>query len=87
MKFFNSIFLFLVLEVSEWERLLPVAVDEHYDFCMCNPPFHSFSNLNSSDDEADSTIGITSEMYTMGGEVDFVRKMIKESEILQNSIR
>ncbi|KAF0753513.1 U6 small nuclear RNA (adenine-(43)-N(6))-methyltransferase [Aphis craccivora] len=75
-----------VLEVSEWERLLPVAVDEHYDFCMCNPPFHSYSNLNSSDDEANNSIGITSEMYTIGGEVDFVKKMIKESEILQNSI-
>ncbi|XP_026808384.1 U6 small nuclear RNA (adenine-(43)-N(6))-methyltransferase [Rhopalosiphum maidis] len=75
-----------VLEVSEWERLLPVAVDEHYDFCMCNPPFHSYSNLNSDDDEADSSVGITSEMYTIGGEVDFVKKMIKESEILQNSI-
>lgn len=54
---------------------------------MCNPPFHSFSNLNSSDDEADSVVGITSEMYTMGGEVDFIKKMIQESEILQNSIR
>jgi len=54
---------------------------------MCNPPFHSYSNLNSSDDEANNSIGITSEMYTIGGEVDFVKKMIKESEILQNSIR
>lgn len=54
---------------------------------MCNPPFHSFSKINSSDDEADSTVGITSEMYTMGGEIDFIKKMINESEILQNSIR
>ncbi|XP_001948397.1 U6 small nuclear RNA (adenine-(43)-N(6))-methyltransferase [Acyrthosiphon pisum] len=75
-----------VLEVSEWERLLPVAVDEHYDFCMCNPPFHSLSKINSSDDEADSAVGITSEMYTIGGEVDFIKKMINESETLQNSI-
>lgn len=75
------------MEVSEWERLLPVAVDEHYDFCMCNPPFHNYSNLNSSDYEAESAVGITSELFTIGGEVDFVKKIIKESEILQNSIR
>lgn len=75
------------MEVSEWDRLLPVTVDEHYDFCMCNPPFHNSSNLNSSDDETDCAKGITCEMYTAGGEVDFVKKIIMESEILQNSIR
>lgn len=75
------------MEVSEWDRLLPVAVDEFYDFCMCNPPFHNFSNLNSSDDETDCAKGVTCEMYTAGGEVDFIKKIISESEILQNSIK
>lgn len=75
------------MEVSEWDRLLPVAVNEHYDFCMCNPPFHSYSNLNSSDDEINCVKGVNCELYTDGGEVDFVKKIIRESQRLQNSIR
>jgi len=75
-----------VLEVSEWDGLLPVALDEFYDFCMCNPPFHNFSNLNSSDDETDCAKGVTCELYTAGGEVDFVKKIIRESERLRNSL-
>lgn len=80
------IFEFIVLEVSEWDSLLPVAANEHYDFCMCNPPFHKFSNLNS-DDDSNSGKGVPCEMYTVGGEVEFIQKIIRESETLKNSIR
>ncbi|VVC31765.1 Ribosomal RNA large subunit methyltransferase F-like,Methyltransferase-like protein 16,S-adenosyl-L- [Cinara cedri] len=75
-----------VLEVSEWDRLLPVTENEHYDFCMCNPPFHNYSELNSSDEETDCAKGVTCELYTDGGEVDFVKKIIGESQRLKNSI-
>lgn len=75
------------MEVSEWDGLLPVKEDEHYDFCMCNPPFHSYQNSASSDEEEDNEKGETCEMYTAGGEVDFIKKIIIESERLQNSIR
>lgn len=64
-----------------------MTLDEHYDFCMCNPPFHNFSRFNSSDDETDCAKGTTCELYTAGGEVDFVKKIITESGILQKSIR
>lgn len=75
------------MEVSEWDKLLPVTEDEHYDFCMCNPPFHNLPNLNSSDDESDCAKGLTCELFTAGGEVDFVKKIIRESQQLQNSVR
>lgn len=63
-----------------------MAADDHYDFCMCNPPFHKSSNLNS-DDDSNSDKGLTCEMYTVGGEVEFIQKIIRESETLRNSIR
>ncbi|XP_050440218.1 U6 small nuclear RNA (adenine-(43)-N(6))-methyltransferase [Adelges cooleyi] len=74
-----------VLEVSEWDSLLPVKKNEHYDFCMCNPPFHCQQVLNTSDED-DCDKANSCEMYTAGGEVDFVKKIISESERLLNSI-
>lgn len=61
--------------------------NEHFDFCMCNPPFHSYTNVTSSDEEKNSDRGEIFELYTAGGEVDFIKKIIVESERLQNSIR
>lgn len=71
--------------MSEWDGLLPVKKDEHYDFCMCNPPFHC-QQTTGFDDEDNST-GSSCEIYTAGGEVDFIKKIITESERLKNSIR
>ncbi|XP_050522910.1 U6 small nuclear RNA (adenine-(43)-N(6))-methyltransferase isoform X2 [Daktulosphaira vitifoliae] len=52
-----------VLEVSEWDGLLPVKENEHYDFCMCNPPFHC-QQTTCSDDEDNNTGSSCEIIYT-----------------------
>lgn len=71
---------------------------ERFDFTMCNPPF--FKDESESDDIKDETdcavekqrpannakTGISCELTTAGGEVEFVKKIIQRSEQLREKI-
>ena len=56
---------------------------EVFDFSMCNPPFYSQAKLLSDD----QTVGSEAEMKTKGGEVEFVKTMISESEDNSKRVR
>ncbi|CAK1580343.1 unnamed protein product [Parnassius mnemosyne] len=62
------------------------------DFCMCNPPFYSsFQDLYESRSPArpppkNAFTGSPQELITEGGELEFCRKLIKESEAFKNNI-
>ena len=54
--------------------------EESFDFSMCNPPFYR----PEQDREA---VGKDTEMRTRGGEVEFVRRIIEESELFSSRVR
>jgi len=54
-----------------------------FDFTMCNPPFYTKEKKLTEDEVA----GSESEVRTCGGEVEFVKKMINESYLLQDWIK
>ncbi|MBT5427545.1 MAG: 23S rRNA (adenine(1618)-N(6))-methyltransferase RlmF [Bacteroidetes bacterium] len=71
-----------------------IKPEEHFTLCICNPPFHAsaeearagnkrkLSNLKKEKD-AKPTLnfgGVNSELWCEGGEVWFVREMIRESK-------
>lgn len=65
-----------------------------YAFSMCNPPFFKSKEerLGGSSDSqrpTPSTVnsGSESETITQGGEVQFVKRMIEDSLVLQNRVR
>lgn len=71
---------------KDWDR---------FDFTMCNPPF--FKDDHESDDDKkhqtnkrkpanNAKTGISCELTTAGGEVEFVKKMIKNSRQLRNAV-
>lgn len=73
---------------KNWQRI---------DFTMCNPPFfkdESESDENASEEPAaekrkpsnNAKTGISCELKTAGGEVEFVSKIIQRSKTLRNSI-
>lgn len=70
--------------------------NDTFDFCMCNPPF--FSN----EDDTDSTLkartvkrkepsncrtGISDEIVSPGGEVEFIKNIIRDSLKLQDRVK
>lgn len=73
-------------QCKEWER---------FDFTMCNPPFFK-DDHDSDDDTAKETskrkpannakTGITCELTTTGGEVEFVKKIIQRSTQLKRVV-
>lgn len=69
---------------------------ESYDFCMCNPPFFaSAQELNSSlksrkesrPRPRNAFCANVNEVVASGGEVEFLTRLIKESEQLKERIR
>lgn len=87
-----NVYFFLVFKVnsdSALEEFLS-STDECYDFCMCNPPF--FENIEEirrkrryfKETIADSVQ--KEEIVVDGGEVKFVRNILKESLIYQDRI-
>lgn len=70
---------------KEWQR---------FDFTMCNPPF--FKDECESDDDVskesrrkppnNAKTGISCELATTGGEIEFVKKIIEKSNQLRESI-
>lgn len=70
--------------------------DEHYDFCMCNPPFFGSESETDSMSKARSPhreppknapSGSGSELVVQGGELEFVKRIIKDSKKLHSIIR
>ena len=64
-----------LLNPSPDQIFAEVLPDESFQFSMCNPPFYKPDQLVIDED----SVGKESEMRTSGGEVEFVRKMLKES--------
>ncbi|XP_076435050.1 RNA N(6)-adenosine-methyltransferase mettl16-like [Babylonia areolata] len=68
---------------------------ETYDFCMCNPPFFAdhfeaqglVSRTPSRPEPKTMSTASPQEGIVQGGEVGFVRKMIEESNFLQDRVR
>lgn len=72
--------------------------DERFDLSICNPPFHASAvealegsqrkNRNLGNKDYAKPIlnfgGLNNELWTKGGEVEFVRKMIAESKSYKN---
>ena len=55
-----------------------VSMDVQFHFSVCNPPFFS-SNRQWDSNKKCSFVGVTTEMITTGGEVEFLKLMIRES--------
>ncbi|KAG0230231.1 Methyltransferase-like protein 16 [Actinomortierella wolfii] len=72
---------------------MSVVPYHRYDFCMCNPPFFEddddyLTSLSFKQDAPAAALQATdSELKTSGGEVEFIKRMIDESRILQTRIR
>ncbi|HJO95580.1 MAG TPA: 23S rRNA (adenine(1618)-N(6))-methyltransferase RlmF [Victivallales bacterium] len=76
-----------------------ILKDEHFDISICNPPFHASlkeaktgtrRKLNNLNHKKDSNIklnfgGQNGELFCKGGEIAFVKNMIKESREFANS--
>lgn len=90
---------FSVKQVDKKTLLLEAVADdstEAFDFCMCNPPFFgsaqelnfSFKSRKESRPRPRNAFCATvSEVVASGGEIDFVSKLIKESEQLKDRVR
>ena len=57
--------------------------NQDFDFSMCNPPFYTKEKKLKDEDIA----GIESEVKTIGGEVEFVKKMITESSENKHKVK
>ncbi|PWJ44059.1 23S rRNA (adenine(1618)-N(6))-methyltransferase RlmF [Sediminitomix flava] len=72
-----------------------IKTNEVFDFTMCNPPFHTsesealegtrrkWSNLGKKENEKLNFGGQTQELWTEGGELQFISQMIEESSQLK----
>ena len=75
--------------------------DEHFDFTVCNPPFHTskeealrgsqrkLNNLGREFDKKDVALnfeGQANELWCNGGEALFVKRLIKESVLYKTQI-
>lgn len=66
-----------------------------FDFCMCNPPFfvgefeasHGVTRSDKRPQPSGVCTGIETETVTGGGEVEFVKGIIKDSLFLKEQIR
>ena len=74
----------ITLHQNDPDKLIPF--DESVDFVMCNPPFYPSPPQSTKSKEPNSICtGSETEMITPGGEGEFVRRMINESQ--QNHIQ
>lgn len=73
-----------------------IDLETTYDFCMCNPPFFSSTNeldpRNQSRSEnrrlpRNALTGKANEVVALGGEVEFISKLIKESVDLKLQVK
>ncbi|XP_013164872.1 PREDICTED: methyltransferase-like protein 16 [Papilio xuthus] len=74
------------------EHLFEEDNDLRFDFCMCNPPFYSNvqevleSRSSARPPPKNAFTGSPQELITEGGELEFCRKLIKESAKFKNHI-
>ncbi|KTW30618.1 hypothetical protein T552_00334 [Pneumocystis carinii B80] len=83
-----------IVDTAKYSTLIPL--DElnipKIDFCMCNPPFYSSeeeiltSSRLKSKEPFSSCTGSLTEMVTPGGEVAFVKRILKESFLLKERV-
>lgn len=70
--------------------MLP-ADDNCYDFCLCNPPFfESIEEIKKRSSRAVETLVTTAkkeEILAEGGEVTFVKNMIRDSLAFKDRVR
>ncbi len=79
-----------------------IQENEHFDFTVCNPPFHSSKekaekasirkrrNLegeNFQNDFSSNFEGQASELWCNGGEALFIKRLIKESVLFKNQVK
>ena len=70
---------------------------KRYDFLMCNPPFYcdssesqGLTNTRKSDRPSANSINTAApveSIYDQGGEVEFVKRMINESQTYATNVR
>lgn len=91
---------FAVIQVTP-DVLLRGVVDvppydhTHFTFCMCNPPFYEdkedlmgeSSRTGHRPGPATQNTGNEAETITRGGEVEFVKKIVKESMSIGTRIK
>ncbi|QSL64066.1 hypothetical protein MERGE_000221 [Pneumocystis wakefieldiae] len=83
-----------IVDTAKYSTLIPL--DElnisKIDFCMCNPPFYSSeeeiltSSRLKSKEPFSSCTGSLTEMVTPGGEIAFVKRILKESCVLKERV-
>ena len=90
--------LILVKEVTH-NSFLKIALEDEdtteFDFCMCNPPFfisefeasHGVARSEKRPQPSGVCTGTETETVTGGGEVEFVKGIIKDSLFLKEQIR
>ncbi|XP_045473157.1 U6 small nuclear RNA (adenine-(43)-N(6))-methyltransferase [Harmonia axyridis] len=75
---------------------LVTSSNRNFDFCMCNPPFFSStqeldpffkSRKSTRPHPKNAFCASTNEVVANGGEIEFVTKLIRESEQLRNQIK
>ena len=85
-------------EVAQGSFLKIPLEDEdmtEFDFCMCNPPFfvsefeasHGIARSDKRNQPSGVCTGTETETVTSGGEVEFVKGIIKDSLFLKEHIR
>lgn len=84
----------VIKSVKDFDNLLlnVLDTDQSYDFCMCNPPFFNpYEKPVSRTPRRKEILSVASdvdtEIATYGGEVEFIKKLIKESQILKDKIK
>lgn len=65
--------------------LMSVNINRCYHFCMCNPPFFSSVDEKVKRDDT-SCVATDSELATIGGEENFIKRLIDESILLKDKI-
>ncbi|TVY54920.1 U6 small nuclear RNA (adenine-(43)-N(6))-methyltransferase [Lachnellula cervina] len=84
-----------LLQTQKSDPLLPLDIMkfENIDFSMCNPPFYESkadmltSAATKQRPPFTACTGSESEMVTLGGEVQFVSRMITESLVLKDRVQ
>ncbi|KAG9288519.1 hypothetical protein G9A89_015725 [Geosiphon pyriformis] len=74
------------------EQLEQITSSKRFSFCMCNPPFYESQEqyeeaLNSKEAEPSGILTATrGEIITIGGELNFIKRILQESLILKDKI-
>lgn len=88
--------LITVTHVTDDSLLTGHIQNEDYDFCMCNPPFFAstqelhpfFKSRNPNRPRPKNAfVANVNEVVAKGGEVEFINKIIKESQVLKTRIK